>query len=499
MRNRRAYSIRERLFYSFFLTAALMCVMVLYSFIAINSIALSISRAYKTNVSISEFQNALSMVESSMENYISLKTFESIENYYSWRGKLDTLSLDFHVPLSKDPILLREYKMRRLMESFLEYADNAVYARRGNNLSGYMASYATALRYYGYLSDAVVDLNAHYFQRNVADYNLIFQDTELIELISMLLLASVIGVNFLLVYILIDRITVPLVDLSNAANQLAAGNFYVEVRKVHSDDELGAINRAFDRMTVSIREYIETIREQALTESRLRQQELEMRELYKDAQLKTLQAQINPHFLFNTLNAGAQLAMMEGADNTCTFIEKTADFFRYNIQNMNKDTILSEELGLVDNYMYIMKVRFADRVDYVKDIRAGNLDLPMPSMVLQPLVENAIKHGISEMKSGGRITLRVFEEDGTLTIEVSDNGIGMASDARDRLLFGSYFYENGAASPAQTPSVGIGMINVITRLRVFFGDKDIFDIRSNDPEPGTTFSIRIRNVQGSPR
>lgn len=499
MSARRSYSIRERLFYSFFLTAALMCIMVLYSFIAINSVALSISRAYKTNVTLNEYQTALSMVESSMENYISLKTFESIENYYSWRGKLDTLALFFHVPLSADPILLREYKMRKLMESFLEYADKAVYARRGNNMTEYVASYMTALRYYGYLSNAVMDLNAHYFQRNVADYNLIFQDTESVELLSMFLLATVIGVNFLLVYILIDRITVPLVDLSNAANQLAAGNFYAEVAKIHTNDELGNINRAFDRMTVSIREYIETIREQALIESRLRQQELEMRELYKDAQLKTLQAQINPHFLFNTLNAGAQLAMMEGADDTCTFIEKTADFFRYNIQNMNKDTLLSEEIALVDNYMYIMKVRFADRIDYEKDIRLENLDVPMPSMILQPLVENAIKHGISEMKSGGRITLRVFMDDATLIVEVSDNGAGMESDARDRLLFGSYFYENASASPNQTPSVGIGMINVITRLRVFFDDRDIFDIRANDPGPGTTFSIRIRNVQGITR
>lgn len=502
MRLRRTYNIRERLFYSFFLTAALLCVMVLYSFLTINSVALSISRAYKTNVSLDAYQQALGRVEASMESYISLKTFESIESYYSWRGKLDTLAFDFHVPLSDDPILLREYKLRKLMESFLEYADNAVYARRGNNMTDYVAYYTTALRYYGYLSDAVNDLNAHYFQRNVADYNLIFGDMKIIEYLTMILLATVVGLNFLMVYILIDRITVPLAALSDAANQLAAGNFYVEVGQIHTNDELGNINRAFDRMTVSIREYIETIKEQAQTESRLRQQELEMRELYKDAQLKTLQAQINPHFLFNTLNAGAQLAMMEGADDTCTFIEKTADFFRYNIQNMNKDTLLSEEIALVDNYMYIMKVRFADRIDYVKDIRLENLAVRMPSMVLQPLVENSIKHGISEMKSGGRITLRVYMDDGTLVIEVSDNGTGMTSDTRDKLLFGSYFYENGSSSPAQdqtqslgqSPSVGIGMINVITRLRVFFDDRDIFNIRGNSPEPGTTFAIRIRNV-----
>ena len=487
-------SIRERLLHSFFLTAALMCIMVLYSFISINAVALSITRAYKTNVSLNEFQTALGDVEASMEKYISLRTFGSIENYYRFRGRLDTLALDFNVTLSPDPLLLKEYKVKRIMESFLEYADKAVYARRGNNVESYTANYREALRVYGYLSDSVNELNVMYFQRNIAGYNAIFKDMQIIELLSILILVGVIGVNFLLVYILIDRITKPLVELSRSANELAAGNFNVELLDIQSHDEVGNICRAFDRMTVSIREYIETIKNKAAIESRLRQQEMEMRELYKDAQLRTLQAQINPHFLFNTLNAGAQLAMMEGADDTCTFIEKTADFFRYNIQNMNKETLLSDEITLVDNYMYIMKVRFADRLSYVKDIRLENLDIRMPSMILQPLVENSIKHGIGDMKSGGTITLRVFRDDGILVIEVSDNGVGMDGEKREKLLYGTYFYEENSLDRSQTPSVGIGMINVITRLRVFFDDNRIFDIRSNSPEPGTTFSIRIRNV-----
>ena len=115
-------------------------------------------------------------------------------------------------------------------------------------------------------------------------------------------------------------------------------------------------------------------------------------------------------------------------------------------------------------------------------------------MILQPLVENSIKHGIVDMKSGGTITLRVFRDDGILVIEVCDNGVGMDAEKREKLLYGTDFYEENSLDRSQTPSVGIGMINVITRLRVFFDDNRIFDIRSNSPEPGTTFSIRIRNV-----
>ena len=94
----------------------------------------------------------------------------------------------------------------------------------------------------------------------------------------------------------------------------------------------------------------------------------------REAQLMTLQAQINPHFLFNTLNAGAQLAMMEGADKTTEFIENMADFFRYNIKKMNQDATILEEIHLVDNYIYIMNVRFTGEIHFEKEVDETVLD-----------------------------------------------------------------------------------------------------------------------------
>ncbi len=90
--------------------------------------------------------------------------------------------------------------------------------------------------------------------------------------------------------------------------------------------------------------------------------------------------------------------------------------------------------------------------------------------------------------------MRVFDLDGILNIEVSDNGAGFTPETRDKLLYGSYFSEQDSGDPLKIPSVGIGMINVITRLRMFFNDQKIFDIRDNADGPGTTFSIRIQHV-----
>lgn len=491
---KKQWSIRDRLLYSFFLTTSVMCVIVLYSFVYLNSLALSVTKAYKTNMELIDIQNTLDKVESSIEQYIKFRTFESIESYFMQRGKIDSQSLVFATAISPDPLLLLEYKTKRLMESYLEYADQAVFARRSNNSNEYIKNYTNALSVYSFLSSSINELNALYFQRNIRDYNIIFNEMKKIEWLSIAVLLFTITLNFIMVYLLIIRITGPLVNLSKAADRVTSGDFTIEPFNSNSHDEVGNIYRAFDRMILSIKDNIETIREKVQIESSLRQKEIEARELYKDAQLRNLQSQINPHFLFNTLNAGAQLAMMEGADNTCAFIEKTADFFRYNIKKSGETTILSEEISLVDNYMYIMKVRYADRLEYTKEISTQKLDVVMPSMILQPLAENCIKHGISGLITGGIVRLRIFECDDILTIEISDNGPGFTSETRDKLLRGSYFSEKDATNSLIAPSLGIGMINVITRLKMFFKYDDVFDIKNSNEGTGTIFLVRIRNV-----
>ena len=145
----------------------------------------------------------------------------------------------------------------------------------------------------------------------------------------------------------------------------------------------------------------------------------------KEAQLKYLQAQINPHFLFNSLNAGAQLAMMGDADNTGIFLEKMADFFRYNVRKMEEDAMLWEEIGAVDNYIYILNVRFAGDITYIKEVDEGIDNIRIPSMILQPLVENAVQHGIHDCMETGWIRMEIHRNGEMLDVTVRDNGAGM--------------------------------------------------------------------------
>jgi sensor histidine kinase YesM len=230
-------------------------------------------------------------------------------------------------------------------------------------------------------------------------------------------------------------------------------------------------------------------------QSKMEQKELMMTNHLKDAQLKYLQAQINPHFLFNTLNAGAQLAMMEGADKTCLFIENMAEFFRFNMKSFDRDSTIGDELKLVDSYIYILNVRFQDGINFYKEVDEEVLDKRVPSMILQPVVENAVNYGIRNIEYEGRIELKVYQERDTILITITDNGAGMDKSTIDRIM-NARLQDSAAlkAGAVAKDSNGIGLGNVINRLRLYYDREDIFKIESGGPNKGTRVTIYIPKI-----
>ena len=206
----------------------------------------------------------------------------------------------------------------------------------------------------------------------------------------------------------------------------------------------------------------------------------------KEAQLKYLQSQINPHFLFNSLNAGVQLAMMEDAEKTSIFVEKMADFFRYNVKKGEEDATLEEELEAVDNYIYILNVRFAGDIHFSKKVECDVGNVRVPSMILQPVVENAVNHGIRNIDWEGHINLSVERWDDHIEISVRDNGLGMTREQIERVLS-----KKVHSSAGEGDSTGIGMNNVISRLELYYECDGLMEIYSEGEGMGTEVVINI--------
>ena len=283
----------------------------------------------------------------------------------------------------------------------------------------------------------------------------------------------------------------PLTNLAETANLVGQGNFNVKMPPTDSLDEVGIVTRAFNTMVESLEEYIIRTTRSMEKEQQMMERELLMKNHLKEAQLKYLQSQINPHFLFNSLNAGAQLAMLEDAEKTCIFVEKMADFFRYNVKKGLEDASLEEELAAVENYIYILNVRFAGEIHFTRQADERIMDCRVPSMILQPIVENAVNHGIRNIDWEGCIHLEIMEEEGRIFIRIRDNGKGMSQERIQEVLSGQ-----AGDGEEQSDSTGVGMNNVISRLELYYNQKNLVEIRSRGENKGTEVILKLPKTGG---
>ena len=201
----------------------------------------------------------------------------------------------------------------------------------------------------------------------------------------------------------------------------------------------------------------------------------EQKRLLLEARLDALQRQINPHFLFNTLNSIASLVRIK-PELAREMTVKLANILRALLKDHDSYVPLSDELKFTDDYLDIEVVRFgAEKLRVKKEIDPRTLDILVPSILLQPLIENSIKHGLEPRLKGGTVTLRSQLNGDRVRIEVADDGVGMGNRPTSALR------RNGA---------GIGMKNVQERLDVLYGNQASFSVVSN-PGRGTLVSIDI--------
>jgi len=202
----------------------------------------------------------------------------------------------------------------------------------------------------------------------------------------------------------------------------------------------------------------------------------EQERLLIQARLDTLASQINPHFLFNTLNSVSTLIRLN-PEQARLMVMRLSRILRGRLRNQDHFAPLRDELAFIEDYLSIELVRFGDKLRVVKEIDPGTLDMLVPSMLLQPLIENSIKHGISSKIDGGTITIRTAGNEGRLAISVEDDGVGIPE-----------------AELAGILNKGIGVSNVKERLKVLY-NQDYRMLIDSQPGQGTRIEIELPGAQ----
>lgn len=288
---------------------------------------------------------------------------------------------------------------------------------------------------------------------------------------------SIIGlILFIVVGLFTNRIssgiTKPVRKLQDIMKSVDSGDFHL-VGNIKGTDEIRELAREYDIMVTRIRELME--------------QNIHEQEMKRKSDLKALQAQINPHFLYNTLDSIIWMGEMQQYHEVVQMTSALSKLFRISISKGHELIPITEEIAHVQSYLTIQEMRYKDKFRYMIDVDPDIHDFIILKITLQPLVENAIYHGIKEVDHQGFITItgrRVEEE---ILFEVTDNGKGMTKQELDKLV--QSVTSEDANSDMQS-SQGMGVRNVHERLKIYFGREYGLSFASS-PGKGTTVSVRL--------
>ncbi|WP_027093941.1 sensor histidine kinase [Cohnella thermotolerans] len=357
-----------------------------------------------------------------------------------------------------------------LIDSLVDSTNRSVRFLEEKNNEESLNDFTEATRLSKYISEMTLTLLDTDLKTYDHFYRGMIRQSNELKKLGFWMLALITVILLLFTYWFSLSITRPIQKLTQAARELSRGRFDTPI-EAPASDEISFLARTFDRMRININNLISEIQHKAQLESELKESKL----LLKESQLRSLQSQINPHFLFNTLDTLSKKAYLEGSEETSDLLASVAGLLRYNLKRLDRPVTLYDEIRVLKEYLGIQKARFTDRLKYEFDVDEGALAASIPGLTLQPIVENAVIHAVEPLEEGGTIRFRVRDEGERVVVDIEDDGTGMPEERIRAIL-----EERAAAQQGGGHSTGIGFGNVVRRLRLFYGREDVIEIQSGE-------------------
>jgi sensor histidine kinase YesM len=293
----------------------------------------------------------------------------------------------------------------------------------------------------------------------------------LVILISSLILISI---NVLIIFIFVRKVYRPIMNVEGALHAIVGGETDLKLAKVQKGNELYPVYNDIDSLIVRLKQLIDS--------------EYTAGIMKKQAEIDALQSQINPHFLYNTLESIRGQAIVEEVEGIEKMVKALADIFRYSITNKNAMVKLEEELKNIDNYLNIQQFRFENKFIVIKEIEEDTKSCLIPKLIIQPLVENAIIHGLETKPGKGTIMISSSSTTDSIIISVEDDGEGMDKDTLEAI--NECLARGVSLKNSKDIKVGLGLININERIKLIFDSSfglKIYSIK----QVGTKVELRI--------
>ncbi|OEH93825.1 sensor histidine kinase [Bacillus solimangrovi] len=404
-----------------------------------------------------------------LNQYISIPSKSNQELYEQIKGEFNSLSKSVH-QIQNDRNIITITGYIEMINRQIHEMDAAVLSLENQNSINVNYHAEEAAKISQYINETTLTL----FKQEVRFHEKVYLEIfELSRNLNRLGLLSITVIFLLLVafsYWVSKGITRSIHILLQGAKQISKGIFQYPI-KIDSNDEIAFLGDTFDQMRQNLKRSIEEMKQKAELEKRLQQSQL----LLQEKELQRLQSQMNPHFLFNTLNLLSKKAYLEGAEQTSDLIVSVSNLLRYNLSKYDEPVKLSEEIFIVKEYFTILKARFTKRLSVSYEIDEQCLNYLIPNLILQPLIENAFIHAIEPFEDGGEIILRVRDMENEIVIEVEDDGPGIDATADTQ---------------EQKKGNSIGLENVRKRLELFYSSENVMNISSIQGQ-GTTIILHL--------
>jgi sensor histidine kinase YesM len=412
-----------------------------------------------------------------LDDYMSDLDEEALESYYFTKTELeDEIESLYHKNYSKEimfNIRAIDYSFRAYTEDF----ESAISQRRTSD-EDFVYAYYNALHIKDY-TELYFENIMNIFLEESRELSIVIQsDVDNLRFMYFVSIILLIVLMYFVAHALSSYLVGPIIKLRDSAKKISDGNFNIEIKSIETEDEIGDLSHAFNIMVKNIKENVDNLEQMAEYEKELRIKDTEywkMQENLQKAKFSALQSQIEPHFLFNTLNTISRMSMFEEAEKTGELIQSLATLFRHRLRHDDLVS-LDEELLIIKEYLSLQKVRFDDRLKVHVDL-LDQSDIMIPIFTIQPLVENAIIHGIEPKIDGGEINVLVNETETEIEISVQDTGMGISNDKLEKLFDG------------HDPN-HIGLSNVRERFLKAFNNNASFKIES-ELKVGTKITLTI--------
>jgi len=497
-KNNKRYSLRTNLIVFFALAMLISFLAGLYNIFAANISLQEISRMMDTSRSLSSTSQNISALQSNMETYLFSRNTSALQSYNNSRTLVLADAEMFREKASYTESGIRYMNLAEMLDHYIDTVDQTMSDKRNENTEEYIEGYQLATQEYRYIIDYIrVTLNSELLQ-NTAQLDNALAEINTRNIISYTLFFSASILVFIMILVFSFQTTRPIMRLADHAKSVSEGNYDIDIKTPDTSLELSTLYSSFDTMVQNTRLYVNSLRENQSLEQELTKQKIEGLEMHNALQvteLRALHAQINPHFIFNTINIGAKIAMMQGDDDLCEYLENAADVFRYNLAGLGEAT-LQEEISNVKAYMNLLTTRFGDRLIFTCNCNTDadlNNSYTLPRMTMQPLVENAFVHGVSQIEEMGTISLDITQIDDNVVLCVSNNGNRFPAE-KIKALFSSEPSEQKRDVPPGHIS-GIGLSNVIKRLQLYFQTEQLLTIESDNSLTKVTLALPLKKKE----